>query len=616
MDYQRRADVCAVWLLSLLLFTSLQLSYRGIADVDPYYHIRMGELYRQELPLRQFAWMTHGLYAERYSDKDFGYHVLLSLIPSRLDHLEVTGPKLFTAGLSATVTALVYLLLGTCGWPARFWTLFFVAASPLFIFRLQLIRPHVLSIVFFLAGMLALKNKRIWWLFVINLLYTTCYSLPFILTATTFIMASYSRLMGVWFLRPFLTCVCANLAGLLLNPYFPDNLCILWYQGYHVLKNAFTPAAVPVACELEGMSTRLLLASFPFLVVVFPLMSLCGSHKLFQRDPFRVLIRIMNLLLFFATLWSHRFCEYWVPIAIVDGYSAFMRVVQRTVHIKTSLRYLVATAAFLALVGLSAFTCRQALLTLRVHVLPVPLLALRYLQTHCVGSTIFHLGWSDWALLFGLNPNNQYICGLDPAFLYNYDRAKWDAWEAIGTGRDMDYPLTIKEMFGCTTILVQKHYGWFWTYAARDPRIEVRYRDNVAMVCRIRREEFGYATDWEASRVSERKMVPSATSYIERLSARQFLHLRPSRVPAVGDQWRYLRTVVNASVGRKATVRFGNDGEAVVYLRGQRIIEDRTHGLPTPDECQTQVELAPGENEFIVETTACSMGFFLSVKNE
>ena len=51
---------------------------------------------------------------------------------------------------------------------------------------------------------------------------------------------------------------------------------------------------------------------------------------------------------------------------------------------------------------------------------------------------IFHADWDDFPPLFYYSPNNYYIVGLDPTFMYNYDKNLYEEYTDITLGKDRD----------------------------------------------------------------------------------------------------------------------------------------------------------------------------------
>ena len=237
--------------------------------------------------------------------------------------------------------------------------------------------------------------------------------------------------------------------------------------------------------------------------------------------------------------------------------------------------------------------------------------AIRHLKKIGRSRTIFHLGWSEWALLFGLNPENKFICGLDPAFLYNYDETTWRDWRGIELLNDLDYPLTIKERFGSTTVLALRNYRKFCRYAVRDPRMRTLYADDVAYVFALADETYSYPKRWEVSGVYVERRPPNTVKFSEKIDTRQFVKIKKK----ASSGWIYLRTRVDRENSGNCRMRFGSWNKSRVLSNGESLVKDDSVGLPVPDEVVEDVELVEGINEFVVEVRMPCRGFFLSISD-
>ncbi|MCL5795715.1 MAG: hypothetical protein M1338_05185, partial [Patescibacteria group bacterium] len=70
-------------------------------------------------------------------------------------------------------------------------------------------------------------------------------------------------------------------------------------------------------------------------------------------------------------------------------------------------------------------------------------------------SVIFHSDWDEFPILFYHNDWNYYIVGLDPTFMYKYDKGMHNSWVQITTGQSKDNLYqTIKNVFGASYVFV------------------------------------------------------------------------------------------------------------------------------------------------------------------
>jgi hypothetical protein len=70
-------------------------------------------------------------------------------------------------------------------------------------------------------------------------------------------------------------------------------------------------------------------------------------------------------------------------------------------------------------------------------------------------SIIFHSDWDEFPFLFLYNDHNRYIVGLDPSFMYSYDKDLHQKWVGVTTGQiTQDLYLIIKNLFGADYVFV------------------------------------------------------------------------------------------------------------------------------------------------------------------
>ena len=67
----------AALLIGLSVIVACQFSIPTIFGADGYLHIRLAEIIKDHGPIKDFHWARYSIFATRFSDKDFLYHVLL-----------------------------------------------------------------------------------------------------------------------------------------------------------------------------------------------------------------------------------------------------------------------------------------------------------------------------------------------------------------------------------------------------------------------------------------------------------------------------------------------------------------------------------------------------------
>jgi len=102
------------------------------------------------------------------------------------------------------------------------------------------------------------------------------------------------------------------------------------------------------------------------------------------------------------------------------------------------------------------------------------------------GAMIFNTDWDDFPMLYYYNPNNSYIVGLDPTYLYNRDPELWKLYARITLGEEEDPAELIRERFGAEYVFTDNQHPDFMENAASSGKFETVYTDKKTTVLRIR----------------------------------------------------------------------------------------------------------------------------------
>src|SRR5205085_6118744 len=102
------------------------------------------------------------------------------------------------------------------------------------------------------------------------------------------------------------------------------------------------------------------------------------------------------------------------------------------------------------------------------------------------GAMVFNTDWDDFPMLYYYNPNNPYIVGLDPTYLYDRDPALWKLYARITLGEEDDPAPLIRERFGAEYVFTDNQHPDFLENAAASGKFETVYTDAKTTVLRIR----------------------------------------------------------------------------------------------------------------------------------
>lgn len=150
---------------------------------------------------------------------------------------------------------------------------------------------------------------------------------------------------------------------------------------------------------------------------------------------------LLTIFFYVATLFARRNVEYFVPFAVVAGALVFDRARAHARYSKdlwsSKHKFALVLTAFAAAALLIARDGLKFYDTYRDGYAPNHLRgAAEWIKNNVPpGEIIMHSDCGEFPMLWFWNDKNRYIAGLDPAFFYDYDPARYRDWEKITSGR-------------------------------------------------------------------------------------------------------------------------------------------------------------------------------------
>jgi hypothetical protein len=306
-------------------------------------------------------------------------------------------------------------------------------------------------------------------------------------------------------IRPLVFVLLGVTFGLLINPYFPDNII---FGARHVIPKVLGEADVRVGNEWYPYETDQLLSNSPLGLLVF-LAGVVALGFRNQRMDTRTAATLFLSIFFGLMLFqSRRFIEYYPPFALIFCTMAWSPMVSNPWR-----RYIerfyddrrendvdkVSSAGSFAgwLPGLLLFvilgigllyTARAARDNLS-DTRPAGLYsgASQWLVDNTPRRTrVFQTDWDDFPRLFFHNTWNTYLIGLDPTFLQIKDPDLFEQWVDITRG-DVDLPAQdIFYDFTAQYILTDLKHKDFIDRAGEDAEIVEVYRDEEAIIYQVK----------------------------------------------------------------------------------------------------------------------------------
>ena len=484
----------ALLVLFILGMTLIQFSTPDLPDNDGFYHIKLAKLMRTEGLKPEFLWLPLSILNQReYYDHHFLYHVVL--IPFTYFSDLRLGAKWSAVIFSSLAFLSVWLLFYRQRIPyAWLWALALLGISDAFLYRMSVTRAQSLSLAVLALAFILLLERRYKLLAVLAFIYVWMYdAFPLLLALGVLHFIAVAIVERRVEIRPLLYISAGILLGLIINPYFPNNIAFSWH---HLLPKLTNATSVRVGNEWFPYDTKQILAnSLPSLLAFAGGIFSLGLST--RRMDLRTAFALLVVLVFGVMLMqARRFVEYFPPFALIfvafacaslsqdfqfasalSTDSPFKRIIFNVPMIVLS----VAIALSLAR---SIPRAREAIAQSKPYDLYAG--ASRWLEENTpAGSRVFQTDWDDFPRLFYYNTHNTYLVGLDPTYMQLYDPVLYDLWVLITRG-DVENPsAVIADKFGSQYVHTDLMHGNFIKVAGKDPGLKEVYRDDQAIIYEV-----------------------------------------------------------------------------------------------------------------------------------
>jgi len=498
----------AVVLLCTGLLGWVQFSFDGMHDGDSYFHTRAAREIDEHGIRDEFPQTAFSTWSVRYSDKDLLFHALL--IPFQRLHAAVSDQDAEDLVIPGKQAAVVLTLLffacfafalhrADARFPWFWILLLFVADAPL-LFAFLPVRPGLLAAGLVMVEISLILRRESLWLFIVGALHTLAHSsfvlLPALATAWAIAhllrRESFStRLLAMAFLGPLL--------GLVVNPYFPNNLFVAWDQLVEVARGVWLGSSdVPshlFGSELVAPRTSQFLGSYPaFLPAVCALVAFLAYPSRRLSTEGLALVLMTGLLLGVGFL-SERFLRFFFPAVVLLGARLWTELWGKSAlreSWRTSARAFALSAGVLVF-SLLGGVADGSVVTVqnRVDGMSTPGIyrpAVEFLKRAAPpDELVYHNFWWDFSVLYHYRPDGRYVVALDPVFFHRFDPELFDkSLEAFSGQSDSIYRI-LDEDFGARWVFVPKEarYYPFFNLLRQDGRFEKAYEDSHVVIVRL-----------------------------------------------------------------------------------------------------------------------------------
>lgn len=530
---------------SAMVMSFLQFRTDAICcgDWDGYYHIRWSQLLWESLSagkwLPSFDWLPLTVLGpEQYNDHHFLFHLLQ--IPFLWFLEPVMAAKVGAVVFATLAIVSVYWLLHRykVDYPL-IWFGGIMTCANMFFYRMNMAKAPPLTIIFTIAGIYLLFERKYVWLLPLMFAFVWTYSLfPLLFIAAMIWVAilAFNERRFEW--RPLAYTGGGMILGNIINPYFPHNLT-LFYEHFVTKFKVGSDFAVAVGGEWYPYTGMELITHFPVALAAMLIGYVLWAPRNGKLPEKATFFLVFVTILLAAQFRSKRFAEYFPPFAILfAAFSwqafSFKQVVELPSEFRRDIEpYLDAVRTRSEVIWDSVrkgfVWTLGAILVIYFLVNMIGLQSIgidhgglmstikgneadeRYRRAMTwatgvdengkenipAGERIFNANWDDFPKLFFLNTKHSYVYGLDPNYLYSKDAELYILLTEITAGKVEDAGPMIRERFGARHVFVDARENEDMVAKLLDSGWgEIVYEDDEARIIRIR-EEKGVPTELE-----------------------------------------------------------------------------------------------------------------------
>lgn len=469
----KREILVLLSVIFILVLRIVVLSSGGENSMDVYYHVALADMGRGVYMDKEFPYTALSLWNQQFSDKELGFHLMLSIFRTTKLWLGMSAIPPFNFEYTLFLLLFFFSFITTAVYfkikNIFIYTFLLVSISPFFLMRIEMLRPHLLAITILVGSCMMFDKIRVlrdlWIAFLLGAFMAWCYSNPhFILfTAVAFACFKGKKNIKLIILIP-LVVTLGIVAGFIIHPQFPNTFINWKVQCVDVvLASLSNNTVVRIGEELKPADIHFIIEQWAlYLLAVVNIV-------LFSTACFKVGIKkipgyvssffILAIFSSIGTFAAIRFSEYAVPFSLLalgaiiswsGEHNLFHWQFSKKVAFKVSV---VLAFCFMVYSGINYFEKMKCKV-----VYPYTEFA-SYLTNNSFppATLIGNINWSDFPLLLFAAPQYRYLTGVDPMFAYFANRDKMNKIELLRTGRQFLRPEELYEITGTRFMFVSKY---------------------------------------------------------------------------------------------------------------------------------------------------------------
>ena len=474
MRYQPLFNWSLLVLIIAGIFMYILSATTFLVGFDGFFHIKYSQILGKEFFIDKLPWLQETIHKASFRDHHMLWHYLL--VPFAFGDLIQGGQRAVLVSVIFLGLGLYTVLLKSEIKFPLLWTVTALLSSYPFLFRMSMLRVQSVSLTFLLILFLFYQQKRYMGIYILTILYVWLYDgFPMFLVFSILFAISGRVFEKTWDLKIIWYCLGGIITGMIVNPYFPENISSLLYNASRSI--FLNVEGIKLGNEWSPYSSWALVKnSVPaFILLVASIITLALKKKITTHQFSALLVNILFLVLTFK---SRRFIEYWPVFSVLSAALLLGKELSKKAII----------IGFLLLAPLLVNNLNKARGDVANTQSPLTYEgAAKWLKANSKpGEIVFNADWDDFPFLFFYNSRNYYIVGLDPMYLYTYDNIKYRLYQKITRGKLKNPARVIKDKFHARYVFLDSHHKSLYRKLKKDDLTRQVYQGISSSVFEIR----------------------------------------------------------------------------------------------------------------------------------
>jgi hypothetical protein len=430
MMLTKNRKIAIIIIILLIILSILQFVVPNIIGFDGYYHIKVADIIKEQGFIDEFPWAKHTILSNNYADIQILFRIIL--IPFTFFGLE-SGAKIASIIFAAIAFIIFYWFLteNKIKYPF-FWTLLYLFTAESLMYRFLLPRQMPLVIALLILTIYFLQRKKYLFLGITAFAFVLLHSsfvFQLILILLYFALEKiFSKKLDY---KIIIYSLSGTILGLLINPYFPNNLSMLFAQIFKInlLANLFNVEWEPWTF-IEFLKNNLLVLFY------FGISSLIliKNKKITKTQSF-----YFSLVVFFFiyTILSRRMQEYLVPFSVLTFAFLFDDFSEKLDKNKFLKNIKIISVLLLIIIGIGNFILLRQDIKNNDFIYNYDNCA-EWMKKNIPKNSLIFANAYAFPYLFFKNSDLRYTHGIDLTYSYIYDAEEFERYMNIlqGTAKD------------------------------------------------------------------------------------------------------------------------------------------------------------------------------------